>query len=187
MKYDAHFDSKLSSVLLQRLKFNFLSASLQWHIPPCTPSHTVFVLIAPLSFPQSLLLNYTLKWIKYYIYSPNIYCQQLCVIQASGLTPSFCLSLSYTQMYAQAHVLALVSASHSARDVDTISVISFWSSCHILSIVSILAYLFFTMFHSHIFPLLSTPSMAALLRLYHYSSLPLSHLLTPFAFPVGER
>lgn len=68
MKYDALFDSKLSSVLLQRLKFNFLSASLQWHIPPCTPSHTVFVLGAPLPFPQSLLLNYTLKCIKYYIY-----------------------------------------------------------------------------------------------------------------------
>lgn len=27
-----------------------------------------------------------------YIYSPNIYCQHLCVTQASGPTPSFCLS-----------------------------------------------------------------------------------------------
>lgn len=68
MKYNDHFDSKLSSLLLRRLKFNFLSASLQWHIPPCTPSHIVFVLVSPLPFPQSLFVNYTLKWLRYYIY-----------------------------------------------------------------------------------------------------------------------
>lgn len=62
--------------------------------------------IASISFSELYI-----KMAQIYIYSPNIYCQQLCVTQASGPTPSFCLSVSYTQTCAQAHVLALLSAS----------------------------------------------------------------------------
>lgn len=142
------------------------------------------MLVSPLPFPQSLLVNYTLKWIKYCIYSPYIYCQQLCVIQASGPTPSFCLSLLHRCTHRRTYLLwfqplaqfemwipfqsspfdhpVIFPPFYHCRHIYSAPCFTFSCSCpHLLWLCSSIW--------------ITTPVF------------PSTHLLTPPGFPVGKR